>query len=102
MSKPQAVKSWFREKQDAQEVRQTNFKRAFGMRVHQLRLARGWKQDEFAIQALLHRAHPSKIEHGELDVRVSTILNIADAFGLTVPELLDFKIESTDNPDLTF
>jgi transcriptional regulator with XRE-family HTH domain len=92
MAKPKLVKNWFREKQEAQEKRQALFKHAFGERVKELRMAQGWNQDEFAIQALLHRAHPSKIERGELDVRISTILNIADAFSLTVPELLDFEL----------
>lgn len=90
MAPAPARKSWYREKQEAQSARQAAFKLAFGRRVYQLRTEAGWSQDEFAIQSLLHRAHPSKIERGELDVRLSTMLNIADAFEITLPELLDF------------
>lgn len=77
-------------KRSQQEEKHQAFQVAFGERVQQLRKARGWNQDEFAIQALLHRAHPNKIENGKTDLRMSTVQNIADAFGLTLSELLRF------------
>lgn len=81
-------------KRQQQEERHRAFQIAFGQRVQQLRKERGWNQDEFAIQALLHRAHPNKIENGRTDLRMSTVQNIADAFNLSIDELLRFSTKS--------
>ena len=53
----------------------------FGMRIRQLRLARGWTQDELAEQTGLHATYVGSVERGERNLGFDNLLKIARAFG---------------------
>lgn len=64
---------------------------ALGQHIRELRKARGWSQDELAEQADVHRTHPGKLENAEIgNPQIGTLMALAAAFQLTLPELLTF------------
>jgi transcriptional regulator with XRE-family HTH domain len=61
-------------------------------RLRQLRLGRGWTQEEFAERISMSYKYYQAVEAGRKpDLRLSTLIRLADAHGLEVWELL--KIE---------
>jgi transcriptional regulator with XRE-family HTH domain len=62
--------------------------KALGTRIRQLRKKKGLAQGEFALICGLHRSHMGKIERGETNVRLSTLLVIAQNLETTVEKLL--------------
>lgn len=67
--------------QDAQE--------AVGNKVRQLRLDKGWSQDEFSDISGIHRAQVGAIERGEMNVTLRTLKTLADALGVRVKDLVE-------------
>jgi transcriptional regulator with XRE-family HTH domain len=59
-----------------------------GNRVRQLRERRGWSQEGFAHEGSLGRSFAGAIERGEKDVRLTTLLKLAKALGISVSQLL--------------
>ena len=55
-----------------------------GMRIANLRNAKGWTQAELSARAGLQRTHVSRIEAGKYAVTLESIQAIAEAFGMTV------------------
>ncbi|MDA8389615.1 MAG: helix-turn-helix transcriptional regulator [Gammaproteobacteria bacterium] len=67
-------------------------KRARAIVAHKIRLLRflrGWSQEQLAAQSGLHRTYVSAIERGARNVGLDNLERLADAFGLSVQELLD-------------
>jgi len=62
--------------------------KALGARIRQLRKKKGWTQDEFAVICEIHRSHMGKIERGETNLRLSTLVVIAKNLDVRVEELL--------------
>ena len=60
---------------------------AFGKRVRRLRTAQGLSQDRFAAKAKLERAHIGKIERGEVEVKLFTIIRLARVLRVKPNEL---------------
>jgi len=60
----------------------------FGERVRQLRLARKWTQEDLAAEAELNPVQISHIENGANEPKLTTILRLARALGITASELL--------------
>jgi len=57
--------------------------------IRRLRLARGWKQEELARRTGVQQTYISKIENGQKDNPTQeTLVKLAAAFGITVPDLL--------------
>lgn len=61
-----------------------------GLRVRLLREERHLSQEELAELANLHRTYIGQIERAEKNVSIQTIEKIAEAFGMTPSELLNF------------
>lgn len=61
---------------------------AFGDRVRELRHTRGWTQEQLAEAAGMHAVQVSHIEHGRNNAKLSTVVQLARAFGITPSELL--------------
>ena len=53
-----------------------------------LRLTRGWSQERLGVASGLHRTYISLIERSACNVSLDNLEKIADAFGLSLPELL--------------
>lgn len=56
----------------------------FGARVRELRLQRGWSQEELAQRANRHWTYIGGIERGERNVTLQVIADLARALGVQV------------------
>jgi transcriptional regulator with XRE-family HTH domain len=54
-------------------------RRAFGLRVRELRQQRGLSQEELAEQAQLHRTYLGGVERGERNISLDAMWKLADA-----------------------
>lgn len=61
---------------------------AFGARVRELRLERGWSQEGFAHTANLDRTYVSGIERGTRNPTLDIIYRLAQALDVPADELL--------------
>lgn len=59
-----------------------------GKRVHELRAAREWSQEEFAHVSGLHRTYIGQIERGEKNISFGNLSRISSVLGVTLSELL--------------
>jgi transcriptional regulator with XRE-family HTH domain len=59
-----------------------------GKRVHELRAAKKWSQEEFAHISGLHRTYIGQIERGEKNISFGNLSKIASVLGVTLSELL--------------
>jgi transcriptional regulator with XRE-family HTH domain len=60
---------------------------AFGSRIRDLRVARGWSQERLAEVADLHRNYVGGIERGERNCALRTVHALAEALGVTPADL---------------
>jgi len=59
-----------------------------GKRVHDLRAAKKWSQEEFAHVSGLHRTYIGQIERGEKNISFENLSKVAGVLGVTLSELL--------------
>ncbi len=59
-----------------------------GVKVRRLRNEQHWRQRDLARKAALPARTVGRIERGEVDVRLSTLIKIAGAFGVNPKRLL--------------
>ena len=67
-------------RQDSASIVAKNLKR--------LRLQRNWSQEDCAEECGLHRTYIGAVERGERNITLATLDGIAEAFGVSVQELL--------------
>lgn len=60
----------------------------FGAHVRELRYAREWTQEDLAERSGLNVVQISHLEGGRNEAKISTILRLAKAFGITPSKLL--------------
>ena len=73
-----------------------------GKRVHELRTAKKWSQEEFAHISGLHRTYIGQIERGEKNISFDNLSRVASALGMALAELLEgLEDRSTTNPKST-
>jgi XRE family transcriptional regulator, regulator of sulfur utilization len=65
-----------------------DIKREFGARVRKLRQRRGWALVELSAETGLGRVFLSNLENGRHVPKLTTIKKLANAYGLTVSQLL--------------
>lgn len=63
-------------------------RKKLGVRILGLRKSRGWSQEELANITGFGRSFTSSIEQGKKDVRLSTLLKLANIFGVEIGQLL--------------
>ncbi len=56
----------------------------FGKRIRDLRLKKGWSQEELADKVGLHRTYVGAIERGEQNVSIDNIAKLAKTLGVTI------------------
>lgn len=66
----------------------SNIRTAFGKRIRQLRLAKGFTQESLADTVGLHRTYIGNIERGEESVSVDNAAKIAKALKVSLSELV--------------
>jgi transcriptional regulator with XRE-family HTH domain len=59
-----------------------------GKRVHELRAAKKWSQEEFAHVSGLHRTYIGQIERGEKNISFANLVKVSSVLGVTLSELL--------------
>lgn len=59
-----------------------------GKRIHELRAARKWSQEEFAHLSGLHRTYIGQIERGEKNIGFENLSKVAGVLDVTMSELL--------------
>jgi transcriptional regulator with XRE-family HTH domain len=65
-----------------------DIKRQFGERVRKLRKKRNWKLVELSVETGLGRVFLSNLENGKHEPKLGTVKKLADAFGLTISQLM--------------
>jgi len=65
----------------------------FGKRVRQLRLKKGWSQEQLAERAGRHWTYIGGIERGERNVTLAVIADIARALGVDIRDLFQKGVE---------
>ncbi len=68
----------------------TKVLRIFGQRVKELRLAKGFSQEEFAEKINVHRTYMGFIERGERNPTLLNIYKISRALDVKLPVLFSF------------
>lgn len=63
-------------------------RRAFGLRVRELRAERGHSQEGFAALVGIHRTYIGSVERGERNISLDNIHAIADALGVPARVLI--------------
>lgn len=66
----------------------------FGKRLRELRKARGFSQEGFALQVNLDRTYVGGIERGERNPGLKVILRIADTLDVAVADLFETPREA--------
>lgn len=69
-----------------------------GKRVHDLRVAKKWSQEEFAHISGLHRTYVGQIERGEKNISFGNLVKVAAVLGVTASELLSALETSSGSP----
>ena len=64
------------------------FRKALGHRIRELRMMRGWSQEDFASRAHIHRTFAGSLERGEKNCSFHALVLISRCFGITMSELL--------------
>jgi transcriptional regulator with XRE-family HTH domain len=59
-----------------------------GSHIRELRYAKGWTQEDLAERSGMNSVQISHLENGRNEAKISTILRLAKAFGVTAGELL--------------
>ena len=67
-----------------------NFSKMLGLRIRELRLAKGLKQDKLADMLDMERSNLTRIESGKQRPNDENILKLADIFNIEIKELFDF------------
>ncbi len=62
---------------------------AVGGRLRELRVGRGWSQEELADQVGLHRTYVGSVERGERNIGIANVFALADALGVPASALLE-------------
>lgn len=60
----------------------------FGLRLREVRLARGISQEKLAEKAGLHRTYVSSVERGQRNISLFNIESLANALGVKMAELM--------------
>ncbi len=63
-----------------------------GQKIRYERLKHGLSQEDLEEKSSVSRRTISEIERGNADIRYTNLYQIAEAFGIRISELLDFKL----------
>ncbi len=68
-------------------VRVDDLIKSLGRRIRELRVQRGWSQEEFADVCGVHRTHMGHLERGEKNVSFSSLAKVAGALSVPISDL---------------
>lgn len=64
--------------------------KSFGDRIRELRIKKDWSQEDLADKTNFHRTYIGMVERGERNPSLKNLKKFADAFGLSLSELMKF------------
>lgn len=73
-----------------------NYKESFSNRLKELKDKKGLSWEELIYSAGLSKGVITDIKNAKVDLKLSTILKLSLALGITPSELLDFDIDLTE------
>jgi XRE family transcriptional regulator, regulator of sulfur utilization len=76
------------------KIKGMNINKEFGMRVRELRKAKGLSQEKLASQARVHPNYIGMVERAERNITLENIKKIADGLGVDIPTLFYFSESS--------
>lgn len=62
-------------------------RKQLGLRVRALRKKRNWSQEDLSHESGLARSFTGAIERGEKDLRLATLVKLANTFGIPISQL---------------
>jgi transcriptional regulator with XRE-family HTH domain len=71
--------------------RNEKFIKALGMRVREVRLAKGMTMEQLADEAKMDYQQVLRVENGKVNATVSTMHRIATALNVPLSEIFDFQ-----------
>lgn len=71
----------------AKIIRMQAVQKALGARIRELRVKKGWSQEEFADLCGIHRSHMGEIERGETNLTLSTMLVITHKLNVSISSI---------------
>ena len=72
-------------------AKEKKYLKKFGTRVRALRKAKGFSQEDFALEIELDRTYMGGVERGERNLALLNIRKIAQGLGISVSELFSFS-----------
>jgi len=72
-------------------MNKNNINILFGKRIRQLRIEKGFSQEELGYEAGLHRTYVGQIERAEKNITLKNIEKIAKELEVNIGELFDFS-----------
>lgn len=76
----------------------TDFKKLFGRRLRELRLARGLSQEALAHEADLDRTYISSCERGKRNISLENLYRLSVALGIKPEDLVKQPRQTPDRP----
>jgi transcriptional regulator with XRE-family HTH domain len=71
-----------------------NIHAQLGATIRELRVKKGWSQEEFAHICGLHRSHMGEIERGRANITLATLVIIAQKLQISPAALLEEPVAS--------
>jgi putative transcriptional regulator len=71
-------------------VTREKLKKKIGERIIELRTQKGWSQSDLARACNKDRQAIEKLESGKVNPTLYTLVEVADAMGITLSKLVDF------------
>lgn len=62
-----------------------------GIRIKQLRVEKGFSQSQFGLEIDMEKSNVSRMEAGKHNLKVGTLLRVAKALEISLPELINVK-----------
>ena len=75
------------------DISKDNFITNFGVHIRQLREKKNMSQQDLANDCSMSKRQIGRIERGEINTTLGTIINIANALHIEPKELLNFSIK---------
>ena len=72
-------------------LRNKEFCIAFGANLKKLRLGKGYTLRAFALEAGIEHSQLSKIERGDINPTISTVLALSEALEISIQDIFEFK-----------
>jgi transcriptional regulator with XRE-family HTH domain len=64
-------------------------RRELGLHIRALRQKKKWSQEDLSHESGLARSFTGAIERGEKDLRLSTLVKLANTFGISISKLFE-------------